>query len=697
MADLSLASSSATAADLVQRWRPWVFKCLVFGAVYGMLARLGLAYASIPPNVTLIWAPTGLSLFVLLRGGPKLWPGIVLGDLIANAGSGTSWAAIAGITLGNVAQAVLCRYALERVGFRPSLDRVQDALALLLLGSGATAVSAALGIASLWSAGLLPSSGVWIALLQWMMGDATGVAVLTPWLLAWQRWRLDRWSWRSGRTSEVAALLGLLLAVSAVVFSGGLDNMTWGRGNDFSALVLFPLVIWAALRFGLRGATLATLLISMAAVAGTVHGLGPFAIGQQTEGLTRWWMFASIISVTGLLLASSQMERDGARAEAVRDRDFGNAIFDAEGALLIVLDAENRIERVNHALELATGFSSAALVGQKFDLALVPEDQREKVKGHSDLLQMRVSERARHDSTLRRRHGPPITVSWTMSAIRGPDGRLRHAIVSGVDISARVEAAAALRGARRELESRVAERTRDLAEANAALQVQMAERARLESEVIQVSEREQQRFGRELHDGLGQHLTAAAIQAELLARDLEEAGQHAAQQQAEQVEAMLSQAVADTRMLARGLFPVDIDGDGLKAALEEFTTSTQRQLRRACTLECSQPVDISDQEVAVHLYRIAQEAVNNAVKHAPASAIVVLLHQQADGGVRLRISNSPHAEGADRGQAATGIGLHMMQHRARLIGGRFRAGPSDGGWCVEVFLPPHLTASSEWT
>lgn len=503
-------------------------------------------------------------------------------------------------------------------------------------------------------------------------------------LLAWQG---SRWLVLPRRAVEFSALLGVLFLVGAIVFSGWIDGMTRGPGNDFAALALFPIVIWAALRFGLRGATLATVLISLAAIAGTVHGAGPFAVGNQTDSLTRWWLFANVISVTGLLLASSQMERDRARAEAVRDRDFSNAIFDAEGALLLVLDSENRIERVNYALELATGFASATLIGQQFDIALVPEDQRVKVSGHREMLQTRLSDRVRHDSTLRRRHGAPITVSWTVTAIRGSDRRLKHSIVSGVDVSARVEAAAALHGARRALESRVGERTRDLAEANAALQVQMAERARLESEVIQVSEREQQHFGRELHDGLGQHLTATAIQAELLARDLESAGQHAAQRQAEQVEAMVSQAVADTRLLARGLFPVDIDGEGLAAALDELARSTQQQLRRRCSLDCPKPVDVGDHGVAVHLYRIAQEAVNNAVKHAPASAIEISMREEEDGAVLLRILNSPHAPRDVDDDFATGIGLHIMQQRAQLIGGGFRAGPEDGAWCVEVSLP----------
>lgn len=664
---------------------PWrLFGCLLFGAAYGLLARLGFSYSSLAHNVTLIWAPTGLSLFVLLRWGPGLWPGIVLGDLLANLGSGTPWLAVLGITAGNVAQSLLAWQALRRIGIRPTLERTQDAFALLLLGSAATAASATAGIAALWATGVLSAAAVPAAWMHWVMGDATSVAVLTPWLLAWQRGDarlLSRRRW------EAMAWLSLLILVCALVFSGWLDRATLGPGNHFASLALFPLVIWAALRFGLQGATLATVLISIAAVAGTVHGLGPFADADQTDSLTRWWLFASVVSVTGLLLASSHMERDRARAEAVRDRDFSNAIFDAEGALLVVLDAEHRVQRVNQAFELATGFAAAALRGQRFDLALVPEDQRAKVLGHLDMLQMRVSDRVRHDSTLRRRHGVPITVSWTVSAIRGPDRQLRHAILSGVDVSARVEAAAALRAARRELATRVAERTRDLAEANAALQEQMAERQRLETQVLRVSEREQQRFGRELHDGLGQHLTATAIQAELLARDLEQAGQHAAQRQAEQVEAMLSQAVADTRLLARGLSPVDIDAEGLHAALAELAHATQRQLRRACRFDGSGGAGLADPQAAVHLYRIAQEAVNNAVKHAPGAAIAIELQLQDHGTLLLQVCNAPPAAGASAPAADTGIGLHTMRQRAQLIGAQFSAGPHAGGWRVAVRLP----------
>jgi PAS domain S-box-containing protein len=659
----------------------FVIECLLFAAAYGAAARIGLAYSSLAPNVTLIWAPTGISLFVILRFGPRLWPGIVIGDLIANAGTGVPLWAIGGIALGNIAQTLLCCAALHRVGFHDGLQRVRDVVALLSFGSAGAALSATIGPGVLVLAGNIETSAYGSVWLQWLMGDATGVVVFAPLLLAW--WRGSGLHATPSRRFEAAALLLLLLVLCLAIFSPLLDSaLPVAPGYYPAALALFPLAVWAALRFGLRGATLLTLLVSVAAVWGTVHGLGPFVDGTQTSSLLRWWVFANVITVTSLLLAASQIERDHARIEAIRDRDFSRAVLDAEGALLVVLDADWRIRRVNRSFEALTGFTQGELAGQAFEAGLIPEEQHGKFTGHAELLRLNLSESARLDSLLRRRRGPPITVSWTTSVLRDGAGRIAHVIVSGIDVSARVDAAEALRHARRQLEARVAERTRDLAEANAGLQVQMAERQRLEGEIIQVSEREQQRFGQELHDGLGQHLTATAIQAELLARDLD--GLPDAQRSARQIEAMVSDAVAQTRLLARGLFPVEIEDNGLMAALQQLAETTQRALRRPCVLDCPRPVELRDHTVAIHLYRIAQEAVNNALKHAPGAPIALSLQHLEGVGLRLSVLN-PADTPSPAGRR--GMGLRIMRHRAQLIGASLQAGLVDGQWQVTLVLP----------
>ena len=663
----------------------WLLACLLLGLAYGLAARVGLAYSSLAPNVTLIWAPTGISLFAVLRWGPGLWPGIVIGDLLANATTGAPLWAILGISAGNVLQSLACAWALRAIGFQDGLERVRDVVALLSLGTAGAALSATIGPAALLLAGSFEPGMMRSVWLQWLMGDATGVVVLTPLLLAW--WRQGPAMPGTAGRLEAVLLLGLLAVLCEIIFGRLFDAaLPLAAGYYPAALALFPLAVWAALRFGLRGATLLTLLVSVAAVWGTVRGIGPFVDGAQTSSLVRWWVFANVITVTSLLLSASQSERDRARVEAIRDRDFTTAILDAEGALVVVLDGGWRILRVNRAFERLTGFALADLAGHRFEQALIPADQHDKFTGHAELLRLNLSASARHDSLLRCRRGPPLTVSWTTSVLRDAQGRIAHAIVSGVDVSARVEAADALRHARRQLEARVAERTQALAQANADLQVQMRERGRLEHEIIAVSERTQQRFGQELHDGLGQHLTAAAIQAELLARDLRALGADEAQRTAQSIEGMISDAVAQTRLLARGLFPVEIEANGLMAALQQLAESTQRLARRPCLLDCPVPVELSDHTVSIQLYRMAQEAVNNALKHAPGARIVIALRHEA-GGLRLTVGNDsvrPTVGSPDGSEA--GMGLRILTHRARLIGASLAVQHEADRWTVTVHV-----------
>jgi PAS domain S-box-containing protein len=666
-------------------WRT-IARTLVFGLLYGLAAKLGLAYSSLSPNVTLIWAPTGISLFAVLRYGNALWPGIVLGDLIANAGTGAPVLSMLGISAGNIAQTLGCAWALRRADFRPSLARVRDVVALLTLGTAGAAISAFIGPASLALGDVFPWSAYPSVWLQWLMGDATGVVVLAPFLLAWWRPRIAD---EPRRWVEALLLLASLALLCGTIFG---DLVAMQPGYYPASLALFPLAVWAALRFGLRGATLLTALVSVAAVWGTVRGHGPFVDAAETSSLLRWWLFANVITVTSLLLAASQSERDMAQTQAIRDRDFSSAVLDAEGALVLVLDAGWRVRRVNRSFELLSGFSLAELENQRFDTALVPAEQHDKFAALAELLRLQLSQNVRHDGGLRRRAGAPLTVSWSMSALRDARGRIEHVIVSGIDISARVEAIEALRQARRTLEARVVERTQALAAANDELQVQIAERRRLEHEIIHVSEREQMRFGQELHDGLGQHLTATAIQAELLAQDLQALGAGDASASAERIEAMLSDAVSQTRLLARGLYPVELEDNGLMAALRQLAAGTQSLALRQCALFCPTPVDVREHTVAIHLYRIAQEAVNNALKHAHCSRIDISLR---DDGHEVLLSIVDDGSGLQVSpDRQPGMGLRIMRHRAHLIGARIEVGATPLGWRVDVTLPRPISLST---
>jgi len=211
------------------------------------------------------------------------------------------------------------------------------------------------------------------------------------------------------------------------------------------------------------------------------------------------------------------------------------------------------------------------------------------------------------------------------------------------------------------LEIRVQERARALAR-------ETAERERLEHEMLEISEREQRRIGQDLHDGLCQHLTATALAGHVLAEKLTSKGLGETRD-ANRIVDMVEEGISLARNMAKGLHPVEMQSDGLMQALEEFAATTTQLFGVECRFECNSPVLIHSPATATHLYRIAQEAVSNAIKHGHAGCITVAL-EETEVGVRLSVSDN--GDGMTKASPkAGGMGLRIMADRARMIGGRF--------------------------
>ncbi|HEX4157674.1 MAG TPA: sensor histidine kinase [Rhizomicrobium sp.] len=228
------------------------------------------------------------------------------------------------------------------------------------------------------------------------------------------------------------------------------------------------------------------------------------------------------------------------------------------------------------------------------------------------------------------------------------------------------------------LEARVRERA-------AAVTKEILERERVQEELLNVSEREQRRIGRDLHDGLCQHLAATALTCQLLHEELAEQGVAGAAR-AQTVVELIQKSIRLSRQSARGLDPVAMDAEGLMSALEEMAATTTDLFRVPCTFECESPVLVHDSTVTEHLFRIAQEAVRNAATHSHAGRIAVTL-ETMENGLELRIEDD--GSGFEPGKStATGMGLRIMPLRARLIGATFRATSSPGeGTVITCVLP----------
>jgi signal transduction histidine kinase len=218
----------------------------------------------------------------------------------------------------------------------------------------------------------------------------------------------------------------------------------------------------------------------------------------------------------------------------------------------------------------------------------------------------------------------------------------------------------------------------------AQLRERDAQQMRLEREVLEISERERRRIGHDLHDSLGQRLTAASMATNALVAAMKSEVPGLAER-GEDIGRQLRAAVAEARTLSHGLAPVALADEGLMAALGTLAEDTQRGSVR-CVFECPQPVWVHDAEVAGHLYRIAQEAVNNALKHAAPSEIRIGLERH-DSVYVLEIDDD--GEGIDEKRTnGNGIGLRVMRYRARLIGGVLEIGsPPAGGTRICCSVP----------
>jgi signal transduction histidine kinase len=212
-----------------------------------------------------------------------------------------------------------------------------------------------------------------------------------------------------------------------------------------------------------------------------------------------------------------------------------------------------------------------------------------------------------------------------------------------------------------EMQERVRQRT-------AALTAEIAERERLEKTLLEISERERTSIGRELHDNLGQHLTGTAFAGQVLGEKLQAMGL-AEQSDAWKIVGLIEESIEKTRRLAKGLLLAEIQQEGLVSALRGLATDASSQYQLACEFQPDGQFDLAGSSTAMHLLRIAQEAVSNAARHGKARRIVIVLKSRPDHlELQVRDDGTGLPPPAARGP---GLGLHIMAHRTQIIGGEF--------------------------
>jgi serine phosphatase RsbU (regulator of sigma subunit)/integral membrane sensor domain MASE1/anti-sigma regulatory factor (Ser/Thr protein kinase) len=269
----------------------------VAAAYYGSAkAGLGLAFAT--ESVTAVWPPTGIALAAVVLWGKGMWPGVALGAFAANVDTDVPLYTVLGITVGNTLEALVGGHLLRRADFRPSLERVRDVGALVVLAALlSTLVSATIGVGSLLAGNEIETGDLGSVWRTWWLGDVGGDLLVAPALFV----LATHWPYRRapGRPLEAVALALGVVALSLVVFSN----------TTPLAYLLFPFLIWGALRFWQPGAIGASALVAAVAITLTRRGDGPFAAYSQDDRLQLAQSFVGVACVTGLVLAAVITER----------------------------------------------------------------------------------------------------------------------------------------------------------------------------------------------------------------------------------------------------------------------------------------------------------------------------------------------------------------------------------------------------
>ncbi len=359
----------------------------------------------------------------------------------------------------------------------------------------------------------------------------------------------------------------------------------------------------------------------------------------------------SVANVLSDALARRNFE-NRLRASEARAR----AVLDTTVDAIVTIDARGRILSFNRAAEGLFGYRSEEVVGENVSV-LMPEPYHSE---HDDYIQNYRETGHRkiigigREVTARRKDGTTFPIDLAVSEVDLGGSTIFTGIIR--DIS---------------------------------------ERRRLEQEVLRISDDERRRIGHDLHDGLGQQLTGIGLISKSLARTLTKEG-HTAAPTASEITRMIREADEQARQLARGLVPVELGAEGLSAALARLCKNATSLFDMECIFE--QEVDsnvlLRDPDVATHLYRIAQEALSNSVRHGRAATVWISLIAHDD---RLRMRVEDDGSGIEPGMldfslqhdGSAGMGMRIMHYRARIIGGSVDIRPgAEGGTVVTCSIPP---------
>ncbi len=633
----------------------------VVALAYYLAGRLGLELAYLDGAVTALWPPAGLGLAALFLYGIRLWPGVVVGDLLL-ADFSTPAETIIGQTIGNTLALVVGALLLKRLtGGRASLERTLDVLALVTCAVVAALVSAAFGPTALRLGEVVSADELWGVYRTWTLSDLTGVLVVTPLLLAW-----------AGAGLKGIRRRDVLEGVVGLAVLTALAELAPQRDVPY---IVFPVLLWAALRLGPRGAATAIAVVCAITVWNTAQETGPFVRESITDSLLATQVFIATAALTSLLLAAVTAERSRAARALALSEAAQRALADEHAALrrVATLVAEEAapsrlFQQVTEEVGRLLGLPDAAVVqysdtnsarvvgawneqgrpvlsvGASYDLDGDTVVAKVLRSGAAERLE-RYDEAAGSLAKRMRSAGYRAALAAPVKVA----GRLWGAVVAASPSEEPLPA-----GLERELCDFADLVGQALANADARERL-----AASRAELVKVGDAERSRLERNLHDGAQQQLVTVALQLRALSGDLER-DPGTARELLATAQDDLAQGIDELRELARGLHPPLLSEHGLGPALDALLARTPVPVEVA-----ELPEERLAPPVEAAAYYVVAEAITNVTKYADASRATVHI-QRSNGCATVTVSD----DGVGGADPAGGSGLRGLATRVEALNGR---------------------------
>jgi signal transduction histidine kinase/CheY-like chemotaxis protein len=346
--------SAASVRPLSPSLGTYAIELFGIGVTYFVLAKVGLALASIHPSASPIWPPTGLALAAVVVRGYRVWPAIFLGALVANATTAGSIYTSSAIALGNTLEALVGGYLISRwSGGLRVFDTPAGVARFALIALAATPISATIGIGSLTLAGYADSAHLASTWVTWWLGDLAGALVITPVIVLWARSSLRR---KAGKEFlEAATVLALAILIGVLAFSPFIEQTPSRDALGF--LAVLPLM-WAALRCGQRDTATVALVLSGFAVWGTLAGAGPFAGSTLNDAFLLLLMYMISTSVPTLALsANASLHRRTERSLREAHAELGKTVQARTTELEQTREALHQVQKMEALGQLTGGIA----------------------------------------------------------------------------------------------------------------------------------------------------------------------------------------------------------------------------------------------------------------------------------------------------------------------------------------------------